>query len=83
MSVVQVPRKERVEYGGALYHLMGRGNRLEAILCVDRDREVFLKTLGEASERCETRVSRYCGETAGRSDIQNFAKKIEMAAGKN
>jgi len=40
-----------VEYEGALYHFMDRGNRLEAIFCDDRDREVFLKTLGEASER--------------------------------
>jgi len=30
-----------------------------------------------------TRVSRYCGEAAGRSDIQKFAKKIEMAIGEN
>jgi hypothetical protein len=59
MSVVQVPRKERVEYGGALYYVMGRGNRLEAIFCDDRDREVFLKTLGEASERCGWRVHCY------------------------
>ena len=28
-----------------------------------------------------TRVSRYCGEAARRSDIQKFAKKIEMAIG--
>ena len=30
-----------------------------------------------------TRVSRYCGEAAGRSDIQKFAKKIEMAIVEN
>ena len=45
-----------MEYEGALYHVMDRGNRLEAIFCDDRDREVFLKTLGDASERCGWRV---------------------------
>ena len=30
-----------------------------------------------------TRVSQYCGEAAGRSDIQKFAKKIEMAIAEN
>ena len=54
-----MPRKARVEYEGALYHVMDRGNRLEAIFCDDRDREVFLKTRGEASERCGWRVHCY------------------------
>jgi hypothetical protein len=30
-----------------------------------------------------TRVSRYCGEAAGRSAIQKLAKRIEMAIGEN
>ena len=30
-----------------------------------------------------TRVSRYCGEAAGRSGIQKLAKRIEMAIGEN
>jgi hypothetical protein len=38
MSLVQMPRKERVEYEGALYHVMNRSNRLKAIFCDDRDR---------------------------------------------
>jgi len=48
-----------VEYEGALYHVMDRCNRLEAIFCDDQDRGVFLKTLGEASERCGWRVHCY------------------------
>ncbi len=47
-----MPKRVRVGYDGAPYHVMDRGNRLEAIFCDDRDREVFLKTHGEASERC-------------------------------
>ena len=48
-----------MEYEGALYHVMARGNRLEAIFCDDLDREFFLKTRGEASERCGWRVHCY------------------------
>ena len=47
-----MPRKVRVEYSGAVYHVMDRGDRLDAIFRDDRDRVVFLKTLGEACGRC-------------------------------
>lgn len=45
-------RKPRVEYEGAVYHVMCRGNRQEAIFKGDRDCEMFLDTLGEACSRC-------------------------------
>lgn len=41
-------RAIRVEYEGAWYHVMARGNRRESIYLDDEDREEFLKTLGEA-----------------------------------
>jgi hypothetical protein len=47
-----VPRSIRIEYPGAFYHVMARGNRREAIFRNDSDRQLFLKTLGEA--KCET-----------------------------
>lgn len=43
-----VPRQLRVEYPGAVYHLMNRGDRQEPIFVDDRDRELFMETLGEA-----------------------------------
>ncbi len=46
-----MPRKVRVEYEGALYHLMSRGDRREPIFKGDKDRELFLETLGEACAR--------------------------------
>lgn len=46
-----MPRKLRVEYEGAVYHVMCRGNSREAIFLGDRDRETFLDTLGEVCER--------------------------------
>jgi REP element-mobilizing transposase RayT len=49
-------RKIRIQYSGAVYHVMSRGNRQEAIFRDDRDCEVFLDTLGEACGRCGWRV---------------------------
>ena len=49
-------RKARVEFGGAIYHVLDRGDRREAIFCDDADRERFLATLGEACGRTGWRV---------------------------
>ncbi len=43
-----MPRQVRIEYEGAIYHVMCRGDRREAIFEDDEDRTRFLKTLGEA-----------------------------------
>ena len=43
-----MPRSIRIEYPGAFYHVMARGNRREAIFRDDADRRFFLQTLGEA-----------------------------------
>jgi putative transposase len=45
-----MPRAPRVEFAGAIYHVMNRGNHLENIFRDDKDREVFVKTLGETCE---------------------------------
>ena len=42
-----MPRKLRVEYEGAIYHVMNRGDRREAIFLGDPDRRLFVQTLGE------------------------------------
>jgi hypothetical protein len=49
--VVFMPRKGRVEFAGAVYHVLDRGDRREAIVRDDTDREDFLSTLGKACER--------------------------------
>ena len=43
-----MPRQVRIEYEGATYHAMCRGNRREAIFGDDNDRRMFLATLAEA-----------------------------------
>ena len=54
-----MPRKERREFAGGVYHVMDRGDRLEAIYEDDRDREMFLHALGQACERTGWRVHSY------------------------
>ena len=41
-------RKPRIEYPGAVYHVMSRGNRQGAIFLDDKDCETFINTLSEA-----------------------------------
>lgn len=43
-----MPRAPRIEFDGAIYHVMNRGDHLEAIFKDDKDREIFVKTLEEA-----------------------------------
>jgi gluconate kinase len=46
-------RKLRLEYPGAIYHVMNRGNHREDICLDDKDRKRFLSTLGEACQKTE------------------------------
>ena len=55
-----MPRKLRVQYPDAIYHLMNRGDRREDIFEDDQDRHRFLKTLGEACEKTGWQVHAYC-----------------------
>jgi REP element-mobilizing transposase RayT len=51
-----MPRKGRVEFSGAVYHLIDRGDHQEAIFREAGDREQFLATLGQACQRTGWRV---------------------------
>ena len=55
-----MPRKPRLEYEGAIYHLMNRGERKGDIVVDDQDRERFLETLGEACQKTDWQVHAYC-----------------------
>lgn len=46
-------RPLRVEFAGAVYHVMARGNERRRIFYADEDRLLFLKTLDEAAARFE------------------------------
>jgi putative transposase len=60
VGVSDVARKIRIEYPGAIYHVMNRGDRREAIFKDDSDRERFLETLGETCAKTSWRVQAYC-----------------------
>ena len=53
-------RKLRVEYPGAVYHVLNRGDRREPIFRTDRDRVLFLDTLAEACEKTGWQVHALC-----------------------
>jgi putative transposase len=49
-------RSLRIEFPGAFYHVMARGNRRERIIRDDDGRRFFLRTLGEACDMTGWRV---------------------------
>jgi putative transposase len=53
-------RKLRIQYPGAVYHVMNRGDRREAIFHDDADRQRFIETLGEACGKTGWQVHAYC-----------------------
>ena len=55
-----MPRKLRIEYPGAMYHVMSRGNRRQAIFLDDVDRHDFLKTLAEACQKTAWEAHAFC-----------------------
>ena len=55
-----MPRKLRIQYPGAIYHVMNRGDRREDIFLDDADRQLFLSTLAEACQKAGWQVHAYC-----------------------
>jgi len=55
-----VPRRPRVQYDGAIYHVMNRGDRREPIVQTDADRVLWIKTLAEACQKTGWQVHAYC-----------------------
>lgn len=52
-------RKLRVEFPGAIYHIMNRGDRRERVFWDDTDRIQFLDTLGEACVKTDWEIHAY------------------------
>ena len=55
-----MPRQLRIEYAGAIYHVLSRGDRQKAIFLDDVDRHDFLKTLAETCQKTGFQVHAYC-----------------------
>jgi REP element-mobilizing transposase RayT len=54
-----VARPLGIEYSGANYHVMNRGNLQEDIFLTDRDRQVFLGGLADSCETYRIKLSAY------------------------
>ena len=52
-------RPLRVEYPGAFYHVINRGNNKEDIFISDRDREHFLRYLAKSNDRFSIIIHNY------------------------
>jgi len=55
-----VPRQPRIEFAGAVYHLVNRGNGGQRVFRDDADRELFLNILGEACAKTGWRGLAWC-----------------------
>jgi REP element-mobilizing transposase RayT len=55
-----MPRPLRIQYEGARYHVLSRGDRREDIFHSDTDRLAFLDTLGQACRKTGWQVHAYC-----------------------
>ena len=55
-----MPRQLRIQYEGAIYHVMSRGDRREEIFHDNADRTNFLQTLGQACAKTGWEVHAYC-----------------------
>ena len=53
-------RPLRLEYSGAFYHVMNRGDRREAIFRGDADRCLFLESLTTVCEKTDWQIHAYC-----------------------
>ena len=58
--MVVMPRQLRIDYPGAIHHVMSCGDRRENIYHDDVDRQEFLKTLAEACQKADWQVHAYC-----------------------
>jgi putative transposase len=79
-------RAKRIQYEGAIYHVMARGNRRGHIFLDDRDRLRFLEILGEAQQRYAIRwrafdimTSHYHG--AAQTTAANISEAMQYVNG--
>jgi len=55
-----MPRQLRIEYPGAIYHVLSRGDRREPIFLDDGDGHDFIKTLSEACQKTGFQIHAFC-----------------------
>jgi REP element-mobilizing transposase RayT len=55
-----LPRQWRIQFRGAIYHVLNRCDRCEPIFHDDADRQRFLETLGQACAKTQWFILAYC-----------------------
>jgi putative transposase len=73
-------RKLRIQYPGAIYQVMNRGDRREEIFEDDQDRSLFLETLAEAGEKAGWWIHAY-GLMANPFDLVIETPRGNLVAG--
>jgi putative transposase len=53
-------RRPRLQFAGAVYHVMARGNRKSTIFHDDEDRRQFLQVVGRAARLHDLRIMAFC-----------------------
>ena len=53
-------RKLRIQYPGAIYHVMNRGDHQELTFADDDDRSLFVSTLAEVCQRAGWQIHSFC-----------------------
>ena len=53
-------RKLRIQYAGAMYHVMNRGDHQETIFCDEDDRKLFVATLAEGCAKTAFQIHSFC-----------------------
>ncbi|WP_269523569.1 transposase [Coraliomargarita parva] len=54
-----MPRKQRIEYPGAVYHIISRGNYRKELFRSENTGKAFERTIFEATERCGWKLHAY------------------------
>lgn len=54
-----MPRKQRIEYPGAVYHVISRGNYRKELFLSENTGKAFERTIFEAVERCGWKLHAY------------------------
>ena len=78
-------RQLRIEFHGALYHVLSRGNERNLIFRDDSDRDLFIKTLKESAEIAGVEVIAYVlmdnrksePDCIGRKDLFKIQKNLQ------
>ena len=73
-------RKLRIQYPGAHYHVMNRGDRREPIFKDDADRALFLETLRQACTKTGWHIHAYCLMKGSEMTNDVFAPSVRRVA---